>query len=170
MHTHTITILLSIYIYIYIHIQLLFCYIYIYIYTYTYNYYFVIYIYIYIHTHTITILFYIYIYIYIVCVFFLSEVGQVRLGLHGDLLSGFRTAYVEVYLIYSSICLQITIFYVSGVLNIWCAPIERNIFYIYTLGVLDSSHIVYFKHIRGLGFKSYSLFQAHVRLCAYLVR
>ena len=86
--------------------------------------------------------------------FYLSEVGQVRLGLHGDLLSGFRTAYVEVYLIFSSIGLQITIFYVSGVLNIWCAPIERNIFI----------------YIRGLGFKSYSLFQAHVRLCAYLVR
>ena len=103
-----------------------------------------------------TIYIYIYIYVYSVCFFYLSEVGQVRLGLHGDLLSGFRTAYVEVYLIYSSICLQITIFYVSGVLNIWCAPIERNIFsYLY---------------IRGLGFKSYSLFQAHVRLCAYLVR
>ena len=72
-----------------------------------------------------------------------------RLGLHGDLLSGFRTAYVEVYLIFSSICLQITIFYVSGVLNIWCAPIERNIFHIYILGVLDSSHIVYFKHMSG---------------------
>ena len=79
-----------------------------------------------------------------------------RLGLHGDLLSGFRTAYVEVYLVFSSICLQVTIFYVTGVLNIWCTPIERNIFsYLY---------------IRGLGFKSYSLFQVHVQFRAYLVR
>ena len=70
---------------------------------------------------------YIYIYIYIVCVY-LSEVGQVRLGLQGDLLSGFCTVYVEVYVILSSICLQVTIMYVTGVLNIQCSPIERNIF------------------------------------------
>ena len=76
----------------------------------------------------------------------MSEVEQVRLGLPGDLLSGCCTVYVEVYVILSSICLQVTIVYVTGVLYIWCSPIERNILFLY---------------IRGLGFKSYRLFQVN---------